>query len=82
MRNKTLGFGLLAAGLGIGLFLALIFTPLPSDVRLAAAQGGQHGVGQAPPLDCFQCHGSHPDTSQVPPATGIPCFDCHTVTLP
>ncbi len=82
MRNKTLGFGLLAAGLGIALFLALIFTPLPSDVSLAAAQGGQHGVGQAPTLDCFQCHGSHPDTSVVPPASTIACFDCHTVTLP
>ncbi len=82
MRNKMLLLGTGVAGSLIAIVLALTLTPAPLDVEaLAAAQGG-HGIGQAPTLNCFQCHGSHPDTSGVPPAAGIPCFDCHTVTLP
>jgi len=82
MRNKTLGLGMVVVGSLIAIVLALTLTPAPLDVEaLAAAQGG-HGIGQAPTLNCFECHGSHPDTSTVPPATSIPCFDCHTVTLP
>jgi len=81
MTKRFLGIALAAIAIGVGLYLILNGWPVgvPVEFSHAAFAAGTPTHGSAPTLHCWDCHGSHPDRSQVPPADTMFCFDCHTV---
>lgn len=82
MAKRILGIGLLAAAIGVGLYLLLnlwLAGGATNWGHAALAASGAPPHGSAPTLHCWDCHGNHPDTSQAPPASGMLCFNCHSV---
>jgi len=78
----VLGIALVTLGIGVGLYLVFNTGQPGADFgweHPAFADPGSPPHGDAPVLECWDCHGSHPDTTGVPPADGMSCFDCHEV---
>lgn len=94
VRKIKLAAVLLAIFIGLGLSYfnaqgSANSTPQRTKVsattaKLAQTQG-MHALtagpphGDAPVLECWDCHGEHPDRSQAPPASQMSCFDCHEI---
>ncbi|MFQ6067554.1 MAG: hypothetical protein ACE5K3_09800 [bacterium] len=74
----------LLLGFGLGFYLpkwSQSERDLPQSTwnHPAFASPGGPPHGDAPILECWDCHGSHP-AKVAPPVTEMNCFDCHEIS--